>query len=397
MGEGWSDWYAKDFLVSQFPGDDTAAAGDVDMGKYIDSAPHTIRSQGLDCPVGADAAQCPGTLAQGSGGYTYGDLNTASIDPNTGAHEVHEVGEIWAETLWDLRAVVGSEVARAIVTQGMRISPGEPTFLQERDAILTADRQLFPDGDHSGAIWQVFGRRGMGWNAQSPTADSSIEGFKRPPTAVLGVSPSPAIERQPVSIDASGSTDLDGSVVSYDFDFQGDGTPEIAGATNPAQSFTYPNAGTFHPRVTVHDNEGQTDTAARTLQVTVAPTTPPPPSTPAPSLASKAPTIVLARTGTKGRVRFTVRCDSACAGTARLTITRKLAKKLGLGRRRTVGSLRVRLTAAGQKRFTIKLTKKTLRAMRRAGVRRLTTSLTVTVTDAEHQRAAKGRGTRIRR
>ncbi|MEA2136128.1 MAG: extracellular elastinolytic metalloproteinase, partial [Solirubrobacteraceae bacterium] len=146
MGEGWSDWYAKDFLVSQFPGDDTAAAGDVDMGKYIDSAPHTIRSQGLDCPVGADAAQCPGTLAQGSGGYTYGDLNTASIDPNTGAHEVHEVGEIWAETLWDLRAVVGSEVARAIVTQGMRISPGEPTFLQERDAILTADRQLFPDG-----------------------------------------------------------------------------------------------------------------------------------------------------------------------------------------------------------------------------------------------------------
>jgi hypothetical protein len=106
---------------------------------------------------------------------------------------------------------------------------------------------------------------------------------------------------------------------------------------------------------------------------------------------------VLSARGTKGRSGFTVRCDSACAGTARLTITRKLAKKLGLGRRRTVGSLRVRLTAAGQRRFTIKLTKKTLRAMKRAGVRRLTTRLTVTVTDAEHQRAAKGRRTRIRR
>ena len=96
-------------------------------------------------------------------------------------------------------------------------------------------------------------------------------------------------------------------------------------------------------------------------------------------------------------MRFTIRCDSACAGTAKLTITRKLAKKLRLGKRRTVGSLRVRLRAAGRRRFTIKLSKRTLRAMRRAGVRRLTTRLTVRVTDAERQRATKGRGTRIRR
>ena len=65
MGEAWSDWYAKDFLIRQFPGDDTAANGDVDMGKYTDSAPHTIRTQGLDCPVGAGAAQCPGADARG--------------------------------------------------------------------------------------------------------------------------------------------------------------------------------------------------------------------------------------------------------------------------------------------------------------------------------------------
>ncbi len=32
MGEGWSDWYAKDFLVSQFPALDGATSGDVDMG-----------------------------------------------------------------------------------------------------------------------------------------------------------------------------------------------------------------------------------------------------------------------------------------------------------------------------------------------------------------------------
>jgi hypothetical protein len=393
MGEGWSDWYAKDFLVAQFPSDDTAAAGDVDMGVYVDSVPHSIRSQGLDCPVGAPAAACPGGLATHTGGYTYGDLNTLTIDPDTFHREVHEVGEIWAETLWDLRAAVGSAVARAIVTQGMRLSPAEPTFLEERDAILAADGQLFPDGDHSGAIWQVFGRRGMGSDAQSPTADSSLEGFRRPPGAALSVSPSPAVERQPVSFDASASND-DGSVVSYDFDFDVPGAPDVTGTTNPTQSFSYPGAGTFHPRVTVHDDEGETDTAVRTLEVAAAPA---PAATPTPIPASKRPSIVLARSGTKGRVRFTIRCDSACAGTAKLTITRKLAKKLRLGKRRTVGSLGVRLRAAGRKRFTIKLSKRTLRAMRRAGMRRLTTRLTVKVTDAERQRATKGRSTRIRR
>ncbi len=398
MGEAWSDFYAKDFLVGQFPADDTPAAGEVDMGKYIDADPHSIRTQALDCPVGAASTPCPGAGLAGSGGYTYGDFGKIAGGP-----EVHADGEIWGETLWDLRGAVGSEVARAIVTQGMRLTPPEPTFLQARDAILTADGQLFPDGDHSGAIWRVFAIRGMGSDAISPTQDTPVEGSKQPPAAALGASPSPAIDGQPVSFDAAGSTDADGSVVSYDFDFEGDGTPDITGTSNPRQTFTYSRTGTFHPVVTVHDDEDQIDTAARKLVVGAAPPAAPPGATPttppasAPPAPSRAPTISLARTGSKGRSRFTIRCDSACAGTARLTITRKLAKKLGLGRRRTVGSLRVRLIAAGQKRFTIKLTKRTLRAMKRAGVRRLTTSLTVTVTDAEHQRAAKGRGTRIRR
>ena len=41
MGEGWSDWYAKDFIVGQFPGLDTATPGQVDMGDYIDLEPHS--------------------------------------------------------------------------------------------------------------------------------------------------------------------------------------------------------------------------------------------------------------------------------------------------------------------------------------------------------------------
>jgi extracellular elastinolytic metalloproteinase len=391
MGEAWSDWYAKDFLLTQFPGDDTAAPGEVDMGKYTDSSPHTIRSQALDCPVGASAGQCPGATLAGPGGYTYGDFGKIS---GTGP-EVHADGEIWGETLWDVRAAVGSAVARAIITQGMRISPPEPTFLDERDAILTADRQLFPDGDHSGALWAAFAARGMGSNALSPSQDVVVEGFKRPPTAALSVSPAAVVQGSAVSLDASGSSDPDGSVTSYDFDFFGDGTPDVTGATNPRQTFAYPRPGTFHPTVTVHDNEGQTDTAARRVDV-AAPSAPPPPP-PVVVPASRRPVVTLVGTGKKGRVRFTVRCDSACTGSAKLTVTRKLAKRLHLGKRRTVGTLRVKLAKAGSKRFTVKLSKRTLRAMKRAGVRRLATRLSVTVTDRERQRTARKRTAKIRR
>jgi hypothetical protein len=184
-------------------------------------------------------------------------------------------------------------------------------------------------------------------------------------------------------------------VTSYDFDFFGDGTPDVTGATNPRQTFAYPRPGTFHPTVTVHDDEGQTDTAARRVDV-AAPSAPPPPP-PVVVPASRRPVVTLVGTGKKGRVRFTVRCDSACTGSAKLTVTRKLAKRLHLGKRRTVGTLRVKLAKAGSKRFTVKLSKRTLRAMKRAGVRRLATRLSVTVTDRERQRTARKRTAKIRR
>ncbi len=52
MGEGWSDWYALDLLVDEGLLTDERPAGEVDLGAYIDYVPHTLRLQGLDCPVG---------------------------------------------------------------------------------------------------------------------------------------------------------------------------------------------------------------------------------------------------------------------------------------------------------------------------------------------------------
>jgi extracellular elastinolytic metalloproteinase len=177
MGEGWSDWYAKDFLVAEGLQPDTAAPGEVDMGAYLDAVPNIVRTQPLDCPVGRTSPRCPGTAATGPGGYTYGDF--ARI---VGGPEVHADGEIWGETLWDLRRALGSQLAEALVTGGMRISPPQPSMLEERNAILLVDSGSF-GGAHLDAIWAVFAQRGMGVNASTVSADdlSPVEDFTAPP------------------------------------------------------------------------------------------------------------------------------------------------------------------------------------------------------------------------
>jgi extracellular elastinolytic metalloproteinase len=416
MGEGWSDWYAKDFLVDQFPGDDTAAPGEVDMGKYTDSVPHTIRSQGLDCPVGSSSPNCPGTLASQTGGYTYGDYNTTDIDPDTGVHEVHEGGEIWGETLWDLRdALNDSPIAEQIITEGMRQTVAEPSFLDARDGIIAADKAIFGQGAHTATIWQVFAHRGMGTEAQAgvrpdPLVDAPVEDFNRPPTVTLSAAPQPADAGDTVTLDASGTIDPDGTVSSYRFNF-GDGSSEVT-QPSPTIDHVYAANGAYTATVTATDNDTGQEAATTSVQIgpVATPTpTPTPSSTPSPSPspiatatptpppASKAPVITLPRSGTRARVRFTVTCDSGCVGTAKLTVSKALARKLGLGRKRTLVVRTVRLSRAGTKRYTLKLSKKVTRAMKREGMRRLKTSLSVSVRDTESQRASASKKPSIRR
>jgi PKD repeat protein len=186
MGEGWSDWYAQDFLVSQFPDLDTGAAGEVDMGAYVDASSR-LRTSPIDCPVGASPVACPGRGEAGSGGYTYGDFGRI-----LGSAEVHFDGEIWAQALWDLRTALGGEKTRALVTAGMRLLAPEPSFLDARNGILLADQALYAGAD-TGAIWEVFARRGMGYFA------ASLGGEDTAPAEDLSLPPGPDAPRGTVS------------------------------------------------------------------------------------------------------------------------------------------------------------------------------------------------------
>jgi hypothetical protein len=173
MGEAWSDWYAMDYLNAQGFAPDTGTAGDVTIDRYAGNGQSSIRSMGLDCSVNMASASCPG------GGYAYGDMGTIC---SCGA-QVHADGEIWGQTLWDLRSDpdVGAAKARSLVTEGMRLSPPNPSFLDMRNAILQADTALGANAHDD--IWAAFAARGMGYfAATSSAADTApTENFDLPP------------------------------------------------------------------------------------------------------------------------------------------------------------------------------------------------------------------------
>ena len=178
LGEGLSDYYAMDYLVGQNLQTD-GSTPDVRFGVYLDNGvTGGLRYQPLDCePLPADAtapSQCPdrGTTdpaAKRLGGFTFADFGHVDSGP-----EVHGDGEIWAQTLWSIRralitahAADGVGRARRYITEGLRLAPPEPSFLDLRNAILAAS---VAGGDED-LLWTVFAKRGMGYFAG--TADSA--------------------------------------------------------------------------------------------------------------------------------------------------------------------------------------------------------------------------------
>ena len=128
--------------------------------------------------LGAAATVCPGTPTAGPGGYTYGDYGHISRR----GPEVHADGEIWAQTLWDLRTALGFRLSESLVTRAMELAPADPSYLDMRNSILIADR-VVAGGRHQKAVWRVFAKRGMGFFAAAVdgTDTAPIEDFSTPP------------------------------------------------------------------------------------------------------------------------------------------------------------------------------------------------------------------------
>jgi subtilisin-like proprotein convertase family protein len=110
-----------------------------------------------------------------------GDATCSQPEPsslaweNGGANEIHNAGELWALSLWEVRSLIlgkgdvatGNNEMLKLVTNALQggLTPCDPSFTQARDALLDADCQ-HNECAHEGAIWAGFAKRGLGHGAQ---------------------------------------------------------------------------------------------------------------------------------------------------------------------------------------------------------------------------------------
>ncbi|WP_394849511.1 M36 family metallopeptidase [Pendulispora brunnea] len=194
MSEGWADFNA--LMMSIRPGDSFdgrvfplaqyAAAGLFPNASYFG-----IRR----APYSTDMAKNPFTFQHirwRSELPTTAPLQPASPDMS----EVHNVGEIWAQTLFDAYANLQKAGQAATpprtfeeskrrmadyLVAGMKATPVEPTFAEQRDAILGAVWATGRREDFD-ALAQGFAKRGLGVGAVAPptdsyTLDEAVESF----------------------------------------------------------------------------------------------------------------------------------------------------------------------------------------------------------------------------
>ncbi|MFS8083318.1 MAG: M36 family metallopeptidase, partial [Ginsengibacter sp.] len=176
MGEGWSDYFALMTTTNW----NTALISDGPkprpLGTYV---------IGEDPITGAGIRRYPYSTDMSVNQWTYDMLSTIA------ASEPHDVGEIWAATLWDMTWNIiqtdgintnlfkaddpgGNSVSLKLVTLGLKLQPCRPGFIDGRDAILKADTILY-NGLHGCAIWNAFARRGMGIFAQQGSSNSTTD------------------------------------------------------------------------------------------------------------------------------------------------------------------------------------------------------------------------------
>jgi hypothetical protein len=182
MGEGWSDFFALSLLNN--------AVTDTPAGKYALGAYATYKFGGapfLDnyvygirrFPYSTDNTVNPMTWAdvdENTTDYSGGIAISPRGVEVAGAMEVHNIGEVWALTLWEVRGRIiaasgdvptGNETTLQLVTDGMKMTPLNPSFTEARDAILDAD--CATNGcDNEESIWGGFADRGLGFKASAP-------------------------------------------------------------------------------------------------------------------------------------------------------------------------------------------------------------------------------------
>ena len=285
MGEGWSDYYGM-MLTQDWAGSNmnTGALSPRGIGTYV-------------------VGQLPNQSGIRTQKYcTDFDINN-KVYASTVPTETHDLGEIWCATLWDMTwniiqqtgvinpniydatSSAGNNIALKLVTEGMKLQPCSPGFIDGRNAILKADSILYA-GAYNCAIREAFRRRGMGLYASQGSSGSvtdQVADFTPFVTIQKNENIAEALEGQTVTYTTSvtscspvsnyvlrdtlptnvtyvsgGTYNATNRVVSFPVDF-------TAGATQTFSFVVSVNAGSYFSPVTLLDEQITSTTVPTTL------------------------------------------------------------------------------------------------------------------------------------
>jgi Fungalysin metallopeptidase (M36)/PA domain len=187
MSEGWADFNSLMLVIREgdtFPGKVYPLAQYASAGLATNGGYFGLRR----APYSVELSKNPFTfqhIRKDAELPTTAPLSAAGGDMN----EAHNVGEIWAETLFEAYAGLltsGQAAGRSFdvskrrmadyVVAGMKATPVEPSFVEQRDALLStvwtmaksdASRQ-----DDFTALARGFAKRGLGVGTVAPPTDS---------------------------------------------------------------------------------------------------------------------------------------------------------------------------------------------------------------------------------
>ena len=97
------------------------------------------------------------------------------------------------------------------------------------------------------------------FDGKTTVTSRSLTISNRPPTGFIATSPNPALTGQPVTFDASASSDPDGAITNYRWDLDGDGSFETNTGARPTATRSYSRAARIAVKLRVTDNDGSTN------------------------------------------------------------------------------------------------------------------------------------------
>ena len=168
MGEGWSD------VLSMWVAQTSATVADFTLGTFVTGG-QNIRSR-------------PYSTDPNVNEFTYSSVLQFS--------QVHEIGEIWANILFNVYAqfveakgfsataktdptgTEGNVVFMQLMLDALTLQPCQPTFLTARDAWIQADENRF-NGENRCLLFTAFASRGMGPNASENFDDDFTRSEER--------------------------------------------------------------------------------------------------------------------------------------------------------------------------------------------------------------------------